>query len=95
MQFHSLRHHPFANTSQSRFCREKARGICSILRRTFAPWNAVILNPFSRAPFSLQLCTFTQRYGFEAALKVGVLETSTDAAFEINSGDQRFDNSSG
>jgi hypothetical protein len=37
---HSVRHHPVANGSQSRFCREKTRGICSILRRTSAPWNA-------------------------------------------------------
>jgi hypothetical protein len=39
-QFHSLHHHPVANGSQSIFCREKTRGICSILRRTSAPWNA-------------------------------------------------------
>src|ERR1039458_1107511 len=30
-------------------------------------------NPFSRAPLSLELCTFTWRYGFEEALKTGVL----------------------
>jgi hypothetical protein len=31
-QFLSLRHHPVANGSQARFCREKRRGICSTLR---------------------------------------------------------------
>ena len=87
MQLHSLRHSPIANGPQPRFCREKTRGICGIPRPTSSSWNAASsLNPFSRAPLSLQLCTFTRRYGFDAALEMGVFEPSaTGKAHKLSS----------
>jgi len=42
-------------------------------------------NVFSAGAFSLRLCTFTQRYGFETPLQAAVLEAFAKIEFEINS----------
>jgi hypothetical protein len=58
---------PVANGFQLRFCCEKTAWFCDILRPSSAPSNTTLcLNPFSRRPLSLMLCTFAPKYGFEA-----------------------------
>jgi hypothetical protein len=39
--------------------------LCTLERRKLP-------NPFSKAPLSLELCTFTWKYGFEMPFKTGV-----------------------
>jgi hypothetical protein len=86
LQFHSLRHHPFANGSQSRFCREKTRGICSIPRLTSAPWDSA----------NSQIRSLERRFLWSSVLsfedtvsrcpyKQAFFEVSADVEFEINS----------
>jgi len=88
-QYLSLRHHPVANGSQSRFCREKTRGICSILRPTSAPCNAASSqNRSLERPFLWSSVLSLGDTVSRRPLKQVFFEASADVEFEINSLDR-------
>src|ERR1035441_2988571 len=87
--FHFLRHHSVANGSQSRFCCEKTRGICSILRPTSAPWNAASSqNRSLEGPFLWSSVLSLKDTVSRRPLKQVFFEASADVEFEINSLDR-------
>ena len=88
-EYHSLRHHPVANGSQSRFCREKTRGICSILRLTSAPCNAASSqNRSLEGPFLWSSVLSLKDTVSRHPLKQVFFEASADVEFELNSLDR-------
>ena len=84
-QFLSLRHHPIANGSQSRFCCEKTRGIYSILRPTSAPCSAASSqNRSLERPFLWSSVLSLGDTVSRRPLKQVFFEASADVEFEIN-----------